>query len=41
MFNIMSFKSGQCSLSLNLAEKFKYLGIVFTSDGRQDEELDI
>jgi len=26
--------------SLNQVEKFKYLGVVFMSDGRQDEELD-
>jgi len=35
----------QCSLqvsgvSLKQLEKFEYLGLVFTSDGRQDEELD-
>ena len=35
----------QCVLQVNEAtlkqvEKFKYLGIAFTSDGRQDEELD-
>ena len=35
----------QCVLQVNGAileqvEKFKYLGIAFTSDGRQDEELD-
>jgi len=35
----------QCSLqvsgaSLKQVEKFKYLGIIFTSNGRQDEELD-
>ena len=27
--------------SLKQVEKFKYLGVAFTSDGRQDEELDI
>ena len=27
--------------TLKQVEKFKYLGIVFTSDGKQDEELDI
>jgi len=27
-------------VSLKQVEKFKYLGVVFTSDGRQDEELD-
>jgi len=26
--------------SLKQAEKFKYLGVAFTSDERQDEELD-
>ena len=26
--------------TLKRAEKFKYLGVAFTSDGRQDEELD-
>ena len=26
--------------TLKQVEKFKYLGIAFTSDGRQDEELD-
>ena len=26
--------------TLNQVEKLKYLGIAFTSDGRQDEELD-
>ena len=36
---------GQCVLQVNGAklkqvEKFKYLGVAFTSDGRQDEELD-
>ena len=35
----------QCVLQVNIAtlkqvEKFKYLGVAFTSDGRQDEELD-
>ena len=35
----------QCSLQVNeptlkQVEKFKYLGVAFTSDGRQDEELD-
>ena len=35
----------QCVLQMNGAtlkqvEKFKYLGVAFTSDGRQDEELD-
>ena len=28
-------------ISLNEVEKFKYLGVAFTSDGRQDEELDV
>ena len=36
----------QCSLqvggvSLKQVEKFKYLGITFTNDGRQNEELDV
>ena len=36
----------QCSLqvgsvSQKQVEKFKYLGVAFTSDGRQDEELDV
>ena len=36
----------QCSLqvggvSLKQVEKFKYLGVAFTSDGRQDKELDV
>jgi len=26
--------------SLNQVEKFKYLGVVFTNDRKQDEELD-
>ena len=26
--------------TLKQVEKFKYLGVAFTSDGRQDEELD-
>ena len=35
----------QCVLQMNgvtlkQVEKFKYLGVAFTSDGRQDEELD-
>ena len=35
----------QCALQVNgetlkQVEKFRYLGVVFTSDGRQDEELD-
>ena len=41
----LSRNPGQCVLQVNGAtlkqvEKFKYLGVVFTSDGRQDEELD-
>ena len=41
----LSRKSDQCVLLVNGAtlkqvEKFKYLGVAFTSDGRQDEELD-
>ena len=40
-----SRNSDQCVLQVNGAtlkqvEKFKYLGVAFTSDGRQDEELD-
>ena len=40
----LSRKPDQCSLqvsgvSLKQVEKFKYLGVAFTSDGRQDEEL--
>jgi len=40
----LSKNPDQCSLqairaSLKRVEKFKYLGVVFTSDGRQDEEL--
>ena len=36
----------QCSLqvsgvSLKQVEKFKYLGVAFTSDGKQDEELEV
>ena len=36
----------QCSLqvsgvSLKQVKKFKYLGVAFTSDGRQDEKLDV
>ena len=36
----------QCSLQVGSAllkkvEKLKYLGVAFTSDGRQDEELDV
>ena len=27
--------------TLKQVEKFKYLGVAFMSDGRQDEELDI
>ena len=41
----LSRNPDQCILQVNEAtlkqvEKFKYLGIAFTSDGRQDEELD-
>ena len=41
----LSINPDQCSLQVNAAtlkqiEKFKYLGVAFTSDGRQDEELD-
>ena len=40
-----SKKPDQCVLQVNGAtlkqvEKFKYLGVAFTSDGRQDEKLD-
>ncbi|CAM1323157.1 Uncharacterised protein r2_g3161 [Pycnogonum litorale] len=38
-------RPGQCTLQvsgvpLKQMEKFKYLGVVFTNDGRQDIELD-
>ena len=41
----LSRNPDQCVLKVNGAtlkqvEKFKYLGVAFTSDGRQDEELD-
>ena len=41
----LSRNPAQCVLQVNRAtlkqvEKFKYLGVAFTSDGRQDEELD-
>ena len=41
----LSRNPDQCVLQVNGAtlkqvEKFRYLGIAFTSDGRQDEELD-
>ena len=41
----LSRNPDQCVLQVNRAtlkqvEKFKYLGVAFTSDGRQDEELD-
>ena len=41
----LSRSPDQCVLQVNGAtlkqvEKFKYLGVAFTSDGRQDEELD-
>ena len=41
----LSINPGQCVLRVNGAtlkqvEKLKYFGIAFTSDGRQDEELD-
>ena len=41
----LSRNPDQCSLqvdgvSLKQVEKFKYLGVAFTSDGRQDEEID-
>ena len=42
----LSRNPDQCVLQVNGAtlkqvEKFEYLGVAFTSDGRQDEELDI
>ena len=42
---VLSRKPSQCTLhvsgtSLRQVEKFKYLGVVFTSDGRQEAELD-
>ena len=41
----LSRNPDQCVLQVNGAilkqvEKFRYLGVAFTSDGRQDEELD-
>ena len=41
----LSRNPDQCVLQVNGAtlkqvEKFKYFGVAFTSDGRQDEELD-
>ena len=41
----LSRNPDQCVLKVNgttpkQVEKFKYLGVAFTSDGRQDEELD-
>ena len=41
----LSRNPNQCVVQVNgatqkLVEKFKYLGVAFTSDGRQDEELD-
>ena len=41
----LSRNPNQCVLQVNVAilkqvEKFKYLGVAFISDGRQDEELD-
>ena len=41
----LSRNPDQCVLQVNGAtlkqvEKFKYLGVAFTSDGKQDEELD-
>ena len=46
MLHVSKKKNNQCSLQENgptqkQAFKFKYLGVAFTSDGRQDEELDI
>ncbi|CAM1326521.1 Uncharacterised protein r2_g3556 [Pycnogonum litorale] len=42
---LLSRRPGQCTLHvsgvpLKRVEKFKYLGVVFTNDGRQDIELD-
>ncbi|CAM1310133.1 Uncharacterised protein r2_g2038 [Pycnogonum litorale] len=42
---LLSRRPGQCTLQvsgvpLKQVEKFKYLGVVFKSDGRQDIELD-
>ncbi|CAM1319476.1 Uncharacterised protein r2_g2780 [Pycnogonum litorale] len=42
---LLSRRPGQCTLHvsgvpLEQVEKFKYLGVVFTSDGRRDIELD-
>ena len=42
----LSRNSVQCSLqvgglSQKLVEKFKYLGVAFTNDGRKDQELDL
>ena len=42
----LSIKPVQCSLQvggakLKQVEKFKYLGVAFTSDETQDEEMDI
>ena len=41
----LSRTPGQCSVqvngvTLNQVEWFKYLGVAFTSDGRQDKEID-
>ena len=41
----LSRNPDQCVLQVNgetlkQVEKFKYLGVAFTSDGRQDEEID-
>ena len=41
----LSRNPGQCVLHVNgptlkQVKKFKYLGVAFTSEGRQDEELD-
>ena len=38
LFNVFCKLAG---VSLKLMEQFKYLGVAFTSDGRQDEELNV
>ncbi|CAM1304234.1 Uncharacterised protein r2_g1417 [Pycnogonum litorale] len=42
---LLSTRPGQCTLRvsgvpLKRVEKFEYLGVIFTSDGRRDIELD-
>ena len=39
--NLVSCSLQVGGISLKQVEKFKYLGIAFTSDGRQDEELHV